>query len=132
MEKIFYPAIFTKEKVGYSVYVPDIPGCNTQGDTMSEASDMAFDAIGLCISVMLDDGKEIPVPSAPDTFKLAENEFVVMISFDFEEYSRMSDTRAVKKTLTIPAWLNTMSEREGINFSAVLQAALKEKLNITR
>lgn len=130
MEKIFYPAIFCKEDVGYSVRVPDISGCNTQGDTMAEASEMAFDAIGLCLSVMIEEGEKIPTPTVPNAMELSENEFVVMISFDFDEYCRKFDTRAVKKTLTIPAWLNTMSEREGINFSAVLQDALKQALHI--
>lgn len=132
MEKIFYPAIFCKEDVGYSVRVPDIPGCNTQGNTMTEASEMAFDAIGLCLSVRVEDGEKIPIPSIPNTADLSDNEFIVMISFDFDEYCRKFDTRAVKKTLTIPAWLNTMSEREGINFSAVLQKALKQELRIDR
>ena len=132
MEKLFYPAVFCKEDIGYSVRVPDVPGCNTQGDTMTEASEMAFDAIGLCLSVMLDEGKEIPFPSVPDTFELSENEFVVMISFDFEAYNRLCDMRCVKKNCTIPAWLNFEAEKAGVNFSAILQNALKKELNITR
>ena len=130
MKKLFYPAVFQKEVLGYSVYVPDIPGCNTQGDTLEQAYEMAFDAIGLCVAEEIEASGNVPTPSSPETIELSEDEFVVLIDFDFDEYCRKYDHRAVKKTLTIPAWLNTMAEKSNINFSLILQEALKSKLNL--
>ena len=96
MNAIFYPAIFHPEETGYSVEIPDIEGCFTQGDTMDEAVRMAQDAIGLML--------------------------------DMEEYEKRY--RPVKKTLSIPGWLNDAAESAHINFSGVLQDALKEKLHL--
>lgn len=126
MKHIFYPAIFHPEEVGYSVTIPDLPGCFTQGDTMDEAVTMAQDAIGL----MLDEEKEYPVPSLPSDFAIAEGDFVVLVPFNWVEYKRRIDHRAVKKTLTIPSWLNEAAEAAHINFSGVLQEALITKLQL--
>ena len=127
MKKIFYPAIFHPEEVGYSVSVPDIEGCYTQGDTMDEALEMVQDAIGL----MLEDYKELPAASVPTRLRTEANDFVVVVPFDQLAYKRRNDTRAVKKTLSLPSWLNEAAESAHINFSSVLQAALKQQLHIS-
>lgn len=124
MRQVFYPAVFHQEKVGFSVTVPDIKGCFTQGDDMDEAVAMAQDAIGL----MLEDCKTCPKPSNPANIHLEPNEFVVMVPFDKAAYRKRQ--KSVKKTLSIPAWLNEAAKEAHINFSGVLQEALKEKLNI--
>ena len=124
MRFVFYPAVFHPEEVGYSVTVPDIEGCFTQGDDMNEAVAMTQDAIGL----MLEDCKVYPTPSNPADFKLQTGEFVVMVQFDAAAYKRQQ--KPVKKTLSIPAWLNEAAEDAHINFSGVLQEALKAKLNL--
>lgn len=128
--KIRYPAIFQKEEIGYSVWVPDICGCISQGDTFDEAIEYITEALGLCLEVSLDRGEKPTEPSAPENLELEKGQFIVMISFDTIEYQKKHSTKAVKKTLTIPAWLNTMSENENINFSAVLQEALMSKLHL--
>lgn len=128
--KICYPAIFQKEEIGYSVWVPDITGCISQGDTFEEAVEYITEALGLCLEVSLERGEKPTVPSAPENLELKKGQFITMISFDTIEYQKKHSTRAVKKTLTIPAWLNTMSENENINFSAVLQEALMSKLHL--
>ena len=125
MKNIYYPAVFHPEEVGYSVFIPDIEGCSTQGDTMDEAVEMAKDAIGL----MLDGAGEHPQASSPSALPLADGEFVVMIPFNPSEYARKNN-RAVKKTLSLPAWLNEAAEAAHLNFSGVLQEALKAKLGI--
>ena len=131
MSKIFYPALFHQEDDGgYSVRVPDIQGCNTQGDNLQEATEMAFDAIGICIADMLEDGKVIPKASALSEICANADEFIVMVEFDFDKYCRKYDNRAIKKTLTIPAWLNTIAEKAGMNFSQLLQDAIKKQLNL--
>ena len=128
--KIYYPTIFQKEDVGYSVWVPDIQGCVSQGDSFEEAAEYITEAIGLCLETLSDNNADIPKPSAPESIKIEENQFVSMVAFDPVEYETKYSTKAVKKTLTIPAWLNTIAERNNINFSSVLQSALIEKLGL--
>lgn len=128
MKKYFYPAVFHREDVGYSVSFPDIDGCFTQGDSMEEALEMAQEAMGLAFD---QNGTFVyPAASLPESVKTAPGDFVVMAVFDEIAYRKKNDTRAVKKTLTIPSWLNAAAERAGINFSQELQRALKDKLNI--
>lgn len=126
MSKIYFPVAFLPEEEGYSVRVPDLDGCYTQGDTFDEAVEMAQDAIGL----YLEDVKEVPTPSLPARVALEQGEFVAVVPFDILAYKRRHDTKAVKKTLTVPSWLNEAAEAAHINFSSVLQAGLKQQLNI--
>ncbi len=131
MAKYVYPAVFTKEGGVYSVIFPDLESCYTQGDSVQDAFDMASDVLCLTLYELEENKKTIPAPSDPGKLKTQKSEFVALVSCDTLEYRRFFDNRAVKKTLTIPAWLNTMSEREGVNFSAILQRALKAELKIT-
>ena len=128
--KIYYPTVFQKEETGYSVWVPDIQGCVSQGDSFEEAAEYIAEAIGLCLETYEDKNVDIPKPSSPETIHTDEGQFVSMIAFDPAEYDAKYGTKAIKKTLTLPSWLNTMAERNNINFSAVLQAALIEKLGL--
>lgn len=131
MNKLFYPAVFqVEEEGGYSVYFPDIEGCNTEGDTVEEAYDMAFNALGLTMSYFQDNKLEIPEPSKPEDIKLESNQYVVIIQFDMLEYLRKNDSKAVKKTLSIPSWLNEVALEQNINFSQVLQEALMNRINL--
>lgn len=125
-----FPAIFTTEADGISVSFPDVDGCFTSGATMSEALFMAQDALSLMLMVMEDDGKTIPAPSDMNTIHHEDNEIVTLIPANTTEYRKLYGKQAVKKTLSIPAWLNTAAEQKGLNFSAVLQAALREALDI--
>ena len=131
MAKYIYPAVFSKEGEFYNVRFPDFESCYTQGEGLQDAYEMASDI--LCLTLYeLEEGKEtIPPASDAAAIKTENGEFVSLVACDTLEYRQYYDNKAVKKTLTIPAWLNTMSEREGINFSAVLQAALKDTLHIT-
>lgn len=131
MAKYIYPAVFSKEGKFYNVRFPDFESCYTQGEGLQDAYEMASDI--LCLTLYeLEEGKEtIPPASDAVSIKTENGEFVSLVACDTLEYRQYYDNKAVKKTLTIPAWLNTMSEREGINFSAVLQAALKDTLHIT-
>lgn len=131
MAKYIYPAVFTEEENGqYSVDFPDIKNCFTGGDSLEDAVSMANDVLCLTLYDLEKDGKPIPPASGVKTVQksLSENEFVTLISCDTLEYRKLYDNKAVKKTLTIPAWLNTMAEKQGINFSLVLQNALKQQL----
>ena len=129
MERLFYPAVFHKaEEGGFWVSFPDIPECMTQGDDMQDAYEMAGDALGLSLSTMEDAGEVIPEASPLDRVD-AEDGTLIIVEFDMAEYRRRHSSKAVKKTLTIPEWLNEAAVRENINFSQVLQEALMKKLN---
>lgn len=124
MNTVFYPAVFHPEETGYSVTIPDIEGCFTQGDTMDEAVAMAQDAIGL----MLEEVQTCPKPSLPSALAVDPGDFVVMVPFDMAEYQKQF--KPVKKTLSIPGWLNDAAEAAHINFSGVLQKGLKSELGL--
>jgi len=130
-DKFFYPALFHKEDGGgFWVSFPDIPECLTQGIDMSQAYEMAVDALGLALADRIKENN-VPVPTSIDSLMIAENSYPVIIEFDLLEYKKKHSSRAVKKTLTIPEWLNDEATKKGINFSAVLQEALKAHLGIT-
>lgn len=131
MAKYIYPAIFAKDGEFYTVRFPDLEGCYTQGEDLQDAYEMAEDVLCLMLYDLEEEGESIPLASEVSAIKTEKGEFVSLVSCDTLEYRQYYDNKAVKKTLTIPAWLNTMSEREGINFSAVLQSALKSELHIT-
>ena len=130
MGKLFYPAVFHKaEEGGFWVTFPDIPECMTQGDDMQQAYEMSVEALGLSLTTMEDAGEKIPEASQPDEIKV-EDGYLVIVEFDMAEYRRKHCSRAVKKTLSIPEWLNEAAIRQNINFSQVLQEALMEKVNM--
>lgn len=131
MAKYIYPAIFAKDGAFYTVRFPDLENCYTQGDSLQDAYEMASDVLCLMLYNLEEEKANIPPASEMNTVKTEKDEFVSLVACDTLEYRQYYDNKAVKKTLTIPSWLNTMSEREGINFSAVLQAALKSELHIT-
>ena len=130
MAKYLYPAVFNKEDAGYSVNFPDLPNCFTSGATLEEAMDMANDVLCLTLYDLEQDSAAIPTASAVNDVPHGENEFVSLVSCDTIAYRKFFDNKAVKKTLSIPSWLNDMAERADINFSGTLQEALKAKLNI--
>ncbi len=126
--KYAYPAILTydREENCYYVNFPEIENCYTDGKTLPEAIEMGEDALTLMLCQIEDDGT--PVPNATDIklIKAAPDETVSLIFADTTEYRRLYDNKAVKKTLSVPSWLNAMAERKGANFSAILQRGLKE------
>ena len=130
MSKYAYPAIFTKEEKGYSVEFPDIEGCYTCGDTLPEAMEMAEDALCLVLYDLEESGDELPKVSDIKYLQNQSKELVSLVFCDTIEYRKRFDNKAVKKTLTIPAWLNTMAEKQGVNFSTTLQNALKQQLDV--
>lgn len=130
MNKLFYPAIFHKaEEGGYWVTFPDIPECMTQGDDMTNAYEMAVEALGLAITSREDEKETIPSASEPFSIEVGEDEFCVVIEFDLLAYKKRTNTKTVKKTLSIPAWLNEEATALGVNFSQVLQEALMKKID---
>lgn len=132
MGELFYPAIFHKaEEGGFWISFPDIPECLTEGDDMQQAYEMAVEALGLALVNRKEEKEEIPVPSEIDRIQ-GEDGTLVIVEFDMQEYLRKHNSKAVKKTLSIPEWLNEEATAMGVNFSQVLQEALMSKLNIGR
>ena len=125
--KYVYPAVFTEENGQYLVSVPDLSGCHTFGDDLNEAIEMARDAMAMWLCIAEDRNEEIPQPSMR---LVVDSGFVSFVDVDTIEYRKQTDNKAVKKTLSIPSWLNAQAERSGINFSNVLQNALMEQLHI--
>lgn len=126
-----YPIILTPDEPGYIVFIPDF-NVNTEGESLTEAIEMARDAIGLMGIDYEDDGKELPAPSSVFSVeKNSENDIVTLVDVDFAEYRRKNDLKTVKKNCTLPSWLSFEAEKAGINFSAVLQSALKKELKIS-
>lgn len=127
--KLVYPAIFTPYEDGaggYAVEFPDLPGCVTGGDTMAEALFMAEDAASGWVLTELEDGKKAPTASEYNNIRVEEGQLVSLVALDMDAYAAKYGNRAVKKTLTIPAWLNTYAEKNNISCSRVLQEALSQ------
>lgn len=122
-----YPAIIHEEEGGYWIEFPDLRGCQTQGDTMGELMEMAQEALGLYLASLEENGQAIPAPSNISDISAKEGP-TTYISTDMNKYRR--DTRAVKKMLSLPAWLAKEAEENNISLSKVLQDALKEQLHL--
>lgn len=129
IDRFLFAAVFEPEEngSGYTVTFPDLPGCITEGDSVDHAVSMAQAALKLHIFGMEKDGM-VPEPTSPENIKAGPGCFVTLIEAWMPPFRKSMALRSVKKTLTIPKWLNDLAEHEGINFSYVLQKALRENL----
>lgn len=142
-----YPACFYEDEDGYSVFIPDLDGRATCGKSVEDAMEMAIDCVaGYIFSEHLE-GREVPQPSALEDIDF-EGEwnklwdpgeehpeprgFKTMVAVDVDEYAALHFCTPVKKTLSIPRWLNEQAKAAGINFSQVLQKALKQELGLAQ
>ncbi|MDR3050142.1 MAG: type II toxin-antitoxin system HicB family antitoxin [Oscillospiraceae bacterium] len=126
--KLTYPACFYKdEKTGvYAVEVPDLPGCATGGNTLADAILMAVDAASGWVLTELEEGHPAPPASPLEAIQPDPGGFVSLLALDMDSYAEKFGDKAVRKNLTIPAWLNTFAEANHVNFSQVLQDSLTE------
>ena len=125
--KLTYPACLypDTEKVGaYTIVVPDLPGCVSGGDTLAEAILMGTDAASGWVLDELEDGNAVPPASPMESIIPETGGFVSMLVLDMDAYAEKYGDKAIRKNLTIPAWLNTFAEKNHINFSQVLQDSL--------
>ena len=134
-----YPACFFKEENGYCVIFPDLDNLATCGENLEEAMSMAVDCLAGYLYALKQDGKAMPTPSDLQAIRIehvareleiddVQESFVNLVSVDVSSYAKAHFERSVKKTLTIPEWLNNAALEKGINFSQVLQEALKQRL----
>ena len=121
-----YPVVLSKDEKGYFVAIPDFE-VHTEGKNLGDAIFMARDAIGINALQLEDEGKELPDPFSKEIEK-AEGDIVTLVDVDIAEYRRKEENRMVRKNCTIPYYLNEEAEKAGINFSRLLQDAIKEKL----
>lgn len=130
--KKFYCAVIQKDEDGYYfVEFPDLNSCFTQGNTLEEACYMAEDVLGEWISTNEMLGNLIPEPTdITVVIKNHPNDIVNMFGYDDIEWKKTHSTKAVKKMVSIPEWLDTLATQQGLSLSKVLQAALKKELNI--
>lgn len=127
---MLYPAFFTKEQDGYSVNFPDFENAFTEGDTLEEAMEAAQEILGITIADIIESKESLPSASEIKELNanIQEDQFVSLVETDYTKYTR--DKKPVKKTLTIPTWLNRLASDQDINFSQTLTEALKEKLGV--
>lgn len=135
-----YPACFCKEDTGYSVFFPDLNWLSTCGSDLEEAMSMAIDCLAGYLYDCEKDGETIPTASEIDSLHIEEQlkgiyedspippHFVNIVSVDVHSYAKEHFEKSIKKTLSIPAWLNKVATERGINFSQTLQEALLAKI----
>jgi predicted RNase H-like HicB family nuclease len=132
--KLVYPAIFLpwEDGEGYTVEVPDLPGCVTEGSTLAEAIFMGEDAASGWVLDELEEGRPVPAASAMGDVHPEEGGFVSLLSLDMDAYAEKYGSAAVRKNCTIPAWLNTFAESQHVNFSKVLTDGLTQLYQASR
>lgn len=129
MKKLFYPALFRiAEEGSFMVSFPDIPECLAQGDDVTQAYEMAVNALGLALISYEKQQRSLPVSSDPRAIVPQQDAFLVVIEFDMFAYKKRTNSRAIKKTLSIPQWMNEAAIAMELNFSQVLQEALLAKI----
>lgn len=131
-DRYFYPAIFDVADEGISIEFPDLPGCLPCADTIEEAIKNAKEAMSLHLYGMEKDGDPIPEPTEITKLELEKNQFVVMVDAWMIPFRDEMKNRSIKKTLTIPKWLDDLASENNVNFSHILQDALKDYLGLKK
>lgn len=129
-DRYIYPAIFDYSDDGISIEFPDLPGCLSCADTDEEALYMAKDVLGLWMDYMEKDNEDIPEPTSLLDIELEDNQKSVLIEVWMPTVRNAIDNKPIRKTVTIPQWLDIMAREEDLNFSYILQEALKKELNV--
>lgn len=124
-----FPAVFDYAEDGISIEFPDLPGCLPCADNVDEAVKNAKEALMLHLYGMEEDNEEIPEPTPINKIHLEPDQAIVLTDVFMPPFREKQKMRYVKKTLSIPSWLNAEAEHYGINFSTVLQEALKQRLH---
>ena len=129
MKAIYTAVLWPKDNGnGYLIKVPDVPGCATSGKDLVEAMEMMRDALAGCLCVLEDTGEALPIPRLPASVVSESGETLALIDVDTLKYRMETDTRAVRKNVSLPAWMATMAEKKGINCSQVLQDSLRRMI----
>lgn len=127
-----YVAIFCYEKDGINISFPDLPGCFSYADTTKEAIKNAEEVLGLVLYDIEKENEKIPKPTKLENINCKKNERTVLINVWMPIVRNEIEEQSIKKTLTIPQWLNKLAEEKNVNFSKLLQSALKDYLKVKR
>ncbi len=130
--KYVYPAILTQEDDGIIVSFPDVEGARTDGATMEEALENAEDVLNLMLLTMEEKHMDIKPPTPIASLDVPKGSTVALVRADTRAYSKKVDTRAVRKSVSIPAWMDSLAREHNLNFSNVLQNAICRELNIAQ
>lgn len=131
MAKYLYPAIFKEEGLGgHHVHFPDIPQCGTSGKSLDDAFQQAQKALAKALYQIEEEFQEIPKPTDLRNIVNPDGFISSYIGCDTELYRKSINQKAVKKTLTIPGWLDVIATRQQVNFSAILKEALIQHLGL--
>jgi predicted RNase H-like HicB family nuclease len=130
--KYIYTAVFTKDDTLSKFYarIPDLPGCATTGSSLQDAIDQITDAASGWLVVAEDEGLDIAPPTPQPDIPVESGDTLSLVSIDTIAYRAKTDNKAVRKNVSLPAWMATMADTRGINCSQVLQDGLLSKLNI--
>ena len=130
--KYIYTAVFTPDEDSTKILarVPDLPGCITTGRDLQDAIDQITDAASLWLVVAEDDGMTIPVATAQSAIEYDAGAELSMIRVDTIAYRAITDTRAVRKNVSLPAGMVNLADRQGINCSQLLQDALRKQFGV--
>lgn len=131
-DRYIYPALFDYADDGITITYPDLPGCITCGQHDEEAFPMAKEALALHLFGFEEDGEPIPSSTSPKQLSVSNNQAIVLIEVWMPPFRQEMSNQAVKKTLTIPHWLDVVAKEQKVNYSYILQEALKEHLGIQR
>lgn len=128
--KYYYVAVFSprKDGSGYECTVPDIPHCVSSGADLPEALSMIQDAASLMLVGYEDLGSQPPAAADPATVQKPEGGFTTLLSLDTDTYRQTTDTEPVRKSVSIPAWMDKMAKKRGLSCSQLLQDALRQRL----
>ena len=127
--KGIYAAVFKQDAGKVFVSFPDLPGCITSGENMSDAYAMAADAANLWMTSAVEDLHEQAPEATPiEQIECQDGERVMLIQIDTEDYLRRTETKAVRRTVSIPSWMDQIAQKRGISLSKVLQDALKSQI----
>ncbi len=133
LERYYYPAIFNyNDENGISITFPDLPDCVTEGKNEIDALKSARECLGIVLLGMEEDNDDIPTPTSLKNIKTGKNEKAVLIDVYMPTIRMASVNRSVNRTVTLPAWLNAMAIEKNVNFSYILQEALKKEFNLSQ
>lgn len=119
-----YTAVISEDEGTFYAKVPDVDGCITTGRTLTEAIELITDALNLSLTVLEDEGIQPKQPTAQSVLSHNCNDVLTIIQADTIKYRSLTDTKAVRKNVSLPAWLSNLADKRGVNCSKVLQDAL--------
>ncbi len=123
-----YTAVITEESDSYYVRFPDLDGCITTGRDLSDAISQATDALSAWLCVAEDELMSIPEPTTQDEIERKAGDILSVISADTLKYRAATDSRAVRKNVSLPSWLAKAADKKRLNCSQILQQALMSML----